>query len=58
MLGADGRIMEARKPPRAAGIVHTAYEGRREAAFRERRKMHDIVLGGNRLTLGKRGHRQ
>ena len=47
------------------GIVHTSvylpealYEGLREAAFRERRKIHDIVLEGIRLALGKRGRKQ
>jgi hypothetical protein len=47
------------------GVVHTSvylpealYEGLREAAFRERRKIHDIVLEGIRLALGKRGRKQ
>ena len=47
-----------------SGIVHTSiylprelYEGLREAAFRERRKIHDIVLEGVRLPLRKRGWR-
>ncbi len=47
------------------GIVHTSlylpealYEGLREAAFRERCKIHDIVLEGIRLALGKRGRKQ
>jgi hypothetical protein len=47
------------------GIIHTSvylpealYEGLREAAFRERRKIHDIVLEGIRLALGKRGRKQ
>jgi hypothetical protein len=47
------------------GIVHTSvylpealYEGLREAAFRERCKVHDIVLEGIRLALGKRGRKQ
>jgi hypothetical protein len=47
------------------GTVHTSvylpealYEGLREAAFRERRKIHDIVLEGIRLALGKRGRKQ
>jgi hypothetical protein len=35
-----------------------AAEGLREAAFRERRKIHDIVLEGIRLALGKRGRKQ
>jgi hypothetical protein len=44
------------------GIVHTSvylpedmYEGLREAAFKERRKIHDIVLEGISLALRKRG---
>ena len=47
------------------GIIHTSlylpealYEALREAAFRERRKIHDIVLEGIRLALGKRGRKQ
>ena len=47
------------------GIVHTSvylpealYERLREAAFRERCKVHDIVLEGIRLALGKRGRKQ
>ena len=46
------------------GIVHTSlylpeavYEALREAAFRERRKIHDIVLEGIELALRKRGRR-
>jgi hypothetical protein len=46
------------------GIVHTSvylpealYEGLREAAFRERRKIHDIVLEGIEMGLRKRGWR-
>jgi hypothetical protein len=45
-------------------IVHTSvylpeplYEGLREAAFKERVKIHDIVLEGVRLALRKRGWR-
>jgi hypothetical protein len=47
------------------GIVHTSvylpvalHESLREAAFRERCKIHDIVLEGIRLALGKRGRKQ
>ena len=47
------------------GIVHTSlylpqavYEGLREAAFRERRKIHDIVLEGIEMALRKRGWRE
>ena len=47
------------------GIIHTSvylpealYERLREAAFRERCKIHDIVLEGIRLALGKRGRKQ
>jgi hypothetical protein len=46
------------------GIIHTSlylpealYEGLREAAFKERRKIHDLVLEGIQLALRKRGHR-
>jgi hypothetical protein len=46
------------------GIVHTTvylpealYEALREAAFRERRKIHDIVLEGIEMALRKRGRR-
>jgi hypothetical protein len=49
---------------RRRGIVHTSlylpeglYEGLREAAFRERRKIHDIVFGGVEMALRKRGWR-
>jgi hypothetical protein len=47
------------------GIIHTSlylpeavYEGLREAAFRERRKIHDIVLEGIETALRKRGRRK
>ena len=47
------------------GIVHTSlylpealYEGLREAAFRERCKIHDIVLEGIELALRKRDRRK
>jgi hypothetical protein len=47
------------------GIVHTSlylpealYEGLREAAFRERCKIHDILLEGIKLALRKRGWRK
>ncbi len=46
------------------GIVHTSvylpgpmHEALREAAFKERRKIHDIVLEGIGLALRKRGWR-
>jgi hypothetical protein len=46
------------------GIVHTSvylpealYEGLRVAAFREKRKIHDIVLEGIEMALRKRGWR-
>ena len=49
---------------RRPGIVHTSiylpeavYEALREAAFRERREIHDIVLEGIELALRKRGRR-
>jgi hypothetical protein len=51
--------------PGRAGIVHTSlylpealYEGLREAAFRERRKIHDIVLEGIESALHKRGRKR
>jgi hypothetical protein len=56
----------ARSPGRQSrpGIIHTSlylpgavYEGLREAAFRERRKIHDIVLEGIEMALRKRGRR-
>ena len=44
-----------------SGIVHTSlylpeamHEGLREAAFKERRKIHDIVIEGVELALRKR----
>ncbi len=47
---------------RRAGIVHTSlylpeplYEGLREAAFKERRRIHDLVLEGVAIALRKRG---
>jgi hypothetical protein len=47
---------------RRPGIVHTSlylpeglYKGLRVAAFRERRKIHDIVLEGIETALRKRG---
>jgi hypothetical protein len=55
------------RPPgrkKRPGIVHSSvylpealYEGLREAAFRERCKIHDIVLEGIELALRKRGAR-
>ena len=46
------------------GIVHTSvylpeamYEGLREAAFKERRKIHDVMLEGITIALRKRGWR-
>jgi hypothetical protein len=45
-------------------VIHTSvylpealYEALREAAFRERRKIHDIVLEGIEMALRKRGRR-
>jgi hypothetical protein len=47
------------------GIVHTSvylprdlYEVLREAAFKERVKIHDIVLEGIEMALRKRGRNQ
>jgi hypothetical protein len=49
------------RPASRPGIVHTSvylpealYEGLREAAFRERCKIHDILLEGVELALRKR----
>jgi hypothetical protein len=46
------------------GIVHTSvylpeavHEALREAAFKERRKIHDVVLEGIELALRKRAKR-
>jgi hypothetical protein len=46
------------------GIIHTSlylpealYEALREAAFRERCKIHDIVLEGIEMALRKRGRK-
>ena len=39
-------------------LPEAVYEGLREAAFRERRKIHDIVLEGIELALRKRDHRR
>ena len=51
------------RPPRP-GIVHTSvylpetvYEALRVAAFKERRKIHDIMLEGIDLALRKRGRK-
>jgi hypothetical protein len=57
----------ARPPgrPSRPGIIHTSiylpealYEALREAAFRERCKIHDIVLEGIESALRKRGRKQ
>jgi len=52
------------RPPRP-GIVHTSvylpeavYEALRVAAFKERRKIHDLMLEGIDLALRKRGRRK
>ena len=39
-------------------LPEALYEALREEAFRERCKIHDIVLDGIRLALGKRGRKQ
>ena len=51
------------RPPRP-GIVHTSvylpeavYEALRMAAFKERRKIHDLMLEGIDLALRKRGRK-
>jgi hypothetical protein len=38
-------------------LPEALYEALREAAFRERRKIHDIVLEGIEMALRKRGRR-
>jgi hypothetical protein len=59
----------ARRKPAARsgrpGIVHTSlylpeglYEGLREVAFRERVKIHDVVLEGIEMALRKRERRK
>jgi hypothetical protein len=60
---ASGPAKPASRQPRP-GIIHTSlylpeavYDGLREAAFRERCKIHDIVLEGIELALRKRGRR-
>ena len=52
-------------PQGRPGIVHTSvylpealYEALREAAFRERCKIHDILLEGIELALRKRDRRK
>jgi hypothetical protein len=52
---------KARKANENEGIVHTSlylpqatHDALREAAFKERRKIHDIVLEGIGLALRKR----
>jgi len=59
----SGPAKPAGRKPRP-GIIHTSlylpealYEGLRAAAFKERVKIHDIVLEGIQLALRKRGHR-
>jgi hypothetical protein len=61
---ATARTSPSGRQPRP-GIIHTSlylpeglYEGLREAAFRERCKIHDIVLEGIELALRKRGRKQ
>jgi hypothetical protein len=39
-------------------LPEALYEALREAAFTERRKIHDIVLEGVDLALRKRGRRK
>ena len=57
---APGQPTKPDSRPRRADIVHTSvylplavHEGLREAAFRERCKIHDIVLEGIELALRK-----
>jgi len=39
-------------------LPEALYEGLREAAFKERVKIHDIVLDGIQMALRKRGRRK
>jgi hypothetical protein len=39
-------------------LPEALYEGLREVAFRERCKIHDIVLEGIQMALRKRGRRK
>jgi hypothetical protein len=60
---APRRTSEARGATGAARtfiprLPEPLYEGLREVAFNERRKIHDIVLDGVRLALRKRGWRE
>ena len=55
---------KARSPVTRPTIVHTSvylpqvmHDALREAAFKERRKIHDIVLEGIELALRKRGRK-
>lgn len=55
---------KARSPVTRPTIVHTSiylpqamHDALREAAFKERRKIHDIVLEGIELALKKRGRK-
>jgi hypothetical protein len=67
-FGPRAPFQRADKPHRAAGAArnraHSIYlpeamcEGLRVAAFKERRKIHDIVLEGIELALRKRGLRK
>jgi hypothetical protein len=56
---------KARSPVTRPPIVHTSvylpqvvHDALREAAFKERRKIHDIVLEGIELALRKRGRKK
>ncbi len=60
----SGPARPAGRQPRP-GIVHSSlylpeavHEALREVAFKERRKIHDIVLEGVALALRKRGWRR
>lgn len=58
----SGQAKPIGRQPRP-GIVHSSmylpeavHEALREAAFEERRKIHEIILEGIELALRKRGH--
>jgi hypothetical protein len=60
-LGGTGKLVRRQ---RRAGIVHSSvylptviHEALREVAYRERLKIHDIILEGIEMALRKRGKR-
>jgi hypothetical protein len=64
MESPSSQPIAAKKRRPRPGIVHTSvylpeamYEGLREAAFKERTKIHDVMLEGITTALRKRGWR-